>query len=250
MKNALIILTVFCVGLGTVFVMRCRRLDAALQTARSEGASVSNRLAEASAKLLAHESNSLSLQTKLAACSEELHKTSTRLASALADQARAEAEAGTVRDRATRDAARLAALEGERAEFAGTAEELRLSIGRSETQIAETAGELQAAQQARLSLSNEIARLRADKAGLQQQLGDIEALQAQLARLKAAQTEKQRRERVSHKTTGRSRLHGGQQLLTGGEAGPQNSDAMVKLELLPDGSVRLEPAATNDSPAR
>lgn len=250
MKNALIILTVLCVGLSTVFVMRYRRLDAALQTGRLEGASVSNRLAEASAKLLAHESNSLRLQTKLAACSEELHKTSTRLASALVDQDRAEAEAGTVRDRATRDTARLATLEGERAELVRTVEELRLSIERRETQIAEAAGELQAAQQARLSLSNEIACLRADKAGLEQQLGDTEALQAQLARLKAAQAEKKRFDRVRRTTTGRSGLHGGQQLLIGGEAGPQNSDAMVKLELLPDGSVRLEPAATNDSPAR
>jgi chromosome segregation ATPase len=245
MKPIPIVLSVLVVVLATALFLRDRNARSQLDAARAQTANRDRQLAETTAQWNQLRRTGYDLLVESSKCKETLGATSNRLAKVTSQLQQAEAAANAAREERKTEADRTAGLAAKvRDEWLHKNGELQTRLGAREDEIAALRTKLAAEVEARSGLTKTVDRLQAEKAEWTRQFNDPTALRAQLASLKASQALESKP--APQKPAVHARPEKGAEVLvsTKNKGYPPPANSWSKLQLQPDGSVKLLPAAT------
>ena len=258
-KIAATILFVLALALGGGLYYRH---NTAIEEKKTDTATIqqlSNTVAETSMKLEEQKLVNLSLERDFATQTEELKGFSNRLAATTTNlektQNDAKAAAEVAKAEMMKREAKIAELEAERDGLTKRMAELNGSIGKLETQIADTQKRLDASEGDRDFLLKELKRLQTEKSELERQFNDLALLRDQVRKLRDEMSITRRLEWIRRGLYG-SFLKGGERLQKGFAAAPAQTNYNLNVELTREGSVRVissltnAPAATNAPPPK
>jgi chromosome segregation ATPase len=223
MKRLVLLLSVACVALAGMTVLRTRRTGDQIRAAHSEILFLSNRLAEAEMKLNHQERMNASLGSSLTNRINELNSCASRLARVQEALARSRVETGTAREELETATSKVLEANTEAASAASQLEELKAEDRVKEVQVQEAQERMRSMEIERVALSQRLAQCQEAMALSNRQLNNPDFLRAQLVALR--------------------RQPSGSAM----EKGQGEPDFRLPLELLSDGSVRLAAPATNSS---
>lgn len=220
---------------------------------------LSNTVTETSQKLEEQKQVNLTLVRDLDTQTEELKNYSNKLAAATTHltmtQNEAKAAAEVAKAEMLKRDAKIAELESERDGLSRKMADLTGSIGKLESQIAETQRKLEASEGDREFLLRELKRLQTEKSELERQFNDLALLREQVRKLRDELSISRRLDWIRRGLYG-SFLKGGEKLQKGLMAAPAQTNYNLNVELGREGSVRVisaltnAPAATNAPPRK
>lgn len=190
---------------------------------------------------------------------EELKGFSNKLASATANLEKTQSDAKAAEEASKAEMlkrdAKIAELESERDAYSKKMADLTSSIGKLETQIADTQRRLEASEGDRDFLLTELKRLQVEKAELERQFNDLALLRQQVKNLREEMSITRRLDWIRRGLWG-SFQKGGEKLQQGFASTPPQTNYNLNVELTREGSVRVistltnVPAATNVPPRK
>lgn len=235
MKSAVILLALACAVLLAALVLRGRNTGQQVAAARADTTTLSNKFAEARARLAEQEQVVATLQVVLSNRSELLTGLSNRLAAGAARLTQSDGALSVAQGELEHRRALLVGLTNQVTDLTLHLGEATASLGTLKQQLAESQQQNRALEGQRLALANEVTSLQADKDRLLRQFNDADVLRAQLQRLKTAPPAT----RAGQTATAAD----AQQAVPGEAQSVGAQKKLMKVELQPDGSVKLVPAA-------
>ncbi|MDX1952735.1 MAG: hypothetical protein SFY81_11180 [Verrucomicrobiota bacterium] len=209
---------------------------------------LSNQVMQAKESLSEQQLVNASLETNLIVSQDEIQRISNSLVNISSNLAKTEAQAkaaaeAAAAEMAKRDA-RISELEGQRDDLTRRMTELNGAITGLETEITETQRKLAASEGDRAFLLKELKRLQNEKLELERQFNDLAALRDQVRKLRDELSISRRLDWIRRGLYGS--LKGAEKLQKGPTAPNTNQGNFdLNVELKQDGSVQVNPAATN-----
>lgn len=244
-KPFVIVLIVVCLMLSGGLVVRHNN------AVKKEGEQLavintqSNQVVKLTEELNEQKQVNLSLEGDLTQRQDDLKRLTNQLQQTAANLVRTEAEAkkaaeAAAAEMAKRDA-RITELEGQRDDLTRRMTELNGAITTLETDIAETQRKLAASEGDRTFLMKELKRMQQEKSDLERQFNDLAMLRDQVRRLRDELSISRRLDWLRRGIYGTPR--GAEKLLQTTTQTNRNFD--LNVELKRDGSVQVNPGATN-----
>jgi chromosome segregation ATPase len=253
-RIGVIILLLLCLGLGVGIMVVKRTAAEQRDVDVKQIVTLSNQWTKASSDLDEQKKVAVMLEKDLEARKADYEKSLAVLTNNVAEVSSnlVKAETGlraaelTIKD----NNAKIADLEAQNQAADKKAAELSDSITNLNTQIAETQRKLATAEGNQAFLEKQLKQLMADKNELERQFNDINVLRAQVSKLKEEMNVARRLEWSRQGVFASSDQKGAQKLMQGISAStPKSSKSNYDLnvEVSSDGSVRVIPAATNNT---
>lgn len=258
-KTVATLLFLVCLGLGGVLYFRH---STAVEEKKKDTETIQQLAttnSELKMKLEEQKLVNLSLERDFATQTSELKSFSNKLASAnvnlekIQGEAKAASEAAKA-EMAKRDA-KIAELEAQRDGMSKQMADLNSSIGKLESQIADTQRKLESSEGDRDFLLKELKRLQNEKADLERQFNDLALLRDQVRKLRDEMSIARRLDWIRRGIFG-GIMKGGEKLQKGYAGAPTQTNYNLNVELNREGSVRVissltnAPAATNAPPRK
>ncbi len=261
-KTAAILLAVTCIALLGLLWHRSSKAKERAQLDLASISELSNQVKQATTKLDESRTVNLSLEQELSsraealkAVSNNLTATSASLAATSASLAKTQNEAKAALDAAesamkARDD-KISKLEGERDDLTKRMTDLNGSIGKLETQIADTERKLKTSEGDREFLIQQLKKLQAEKAELEKKFHDLAMLREQVRKLRdelsiAKRLEWIRRGLYGETLKGAERLQRGTAAMAAPAGTNKTAPANLNVELNRDRVVKV---GTNAPPA-
>jgi chromosome segregation ATPase len=235
MKSAVILLALACAVLLAALVLRGRNTGQQVAAAQADSTALSNKLAEARTRLAEQEQVVATLQVVLSNRSELLTGLSNRLAASAAKLTQSDGALSAAQGELEHRRARLVGLTNQVTDLTLRLSEATASVGTLQHQLAQSQQRIHGVEAQRLALANEVTTLQADKDRLLRQFNDADVLRAQLQRLKTAP--------LATRAGPTTAAPDAQQAAPGEAQSVGAKKKLMKVELQPDGSVRLVPTA-------
>ena len=240
MKNQLgiIVLILIAIGLSVGLIWSQKTTSKAVERIET----LSNTLASTSQSLENQKKVNLTLENDRARQQEQL----TQLTGNLVEASNAlETSQTKLAERDTR----ISELENQNQALDRRASELTNSITALTDQIADTRRRLAASEGDKDTLTKELQRLMNDKADLERQLNDITFLRNQVAKLKEENNISRRLDWMRKGLYVNADRKGAEQLLQKSTPVPRQQPSDLDVVITSDGTIRVNPAATNSASA-
>lgn len=247
-KPAVLVLILLCAILGATLWSNHKKAVQLQEKAQSIE-SLSQDLVSTSAKLSEQVKTNILIQTNLVTRTEEAKSLSNELTSVSSKLVRIEAEAKAAAQAAKEEVDRrdvkITELETEKDELTKRMTDLTSSIASLEDQIKSTENKLTASEGDRTFLLKELKRLQTEKAELEKQLTSLAFLREQVHKLKDEVSISRRLDWIRRGLYGNSDLKGAEKLQQGFNVPVRATNYNLNVELNQDGSVKVNPPATN-----
>lgn len=244
-KPFVVILIIVCLALSGGLYLRHSKAVKVEATQTEMITTYSNRLMKVEESLTEQKQVNLSLEGDLTQRQDELKKLTNQLQQTAASLVRTEAEAKKAAETASAEMAkreaRITELEGQRDDLTRRMTELNGSITTLEGEIQETQRKLAASEGDRTFLMKELKRMQQEKNDLEKQFNDLAMLRDQVRRLRDELSISRRLDWLRRGIYGTPR--GAEKLLQ--TTAPTNRNYDLNVELKRDGSVQVNPGATN-----
>ena len=253
MKAAIVILVIFCVGLGAALFYRHSNAVEEKKHDEQIKATLTNTVENTKSKLEDQERITMILETNLnltvaerAAFSNNLIKVKDELQKT---QKEAEAAAEAAKVEMAKRQARIDELTGQIDDQTKKLTDLNTAIEGLNQQIATTEKKLLASEGDREFLLKELKRLQAEKAELERQFNDLAVLRSQVSRLKEELSVSRRLEWIRNGIYGQQDKKGAERLLFTSTPETNRQNFNLNVELKQEGGAVIVPQATNAPPA-
>lgn len=258
-KAPIIVLIIVAVGLAIGLIVVNNKASEQKREADNSIRSLSNIVVSTKATLAEYQSVNQTLETnlimtkteasnKLSLSEANLHSTEAELEKARAEakaQAEADATAMAQRDKKITD------LQNQNVDLDKKAAELRATIASLDTQIVDTKKKLAETQGDRTLLLAELKRLQARQAELEKKFHDLAALRLEIRKLKEEATLARQLDWMRRGVYASFGEKGGERLIkhTAETAPPPATNAQLNVEIHQSGAIKIQPAASTNSPA-
>jgi chromosome segregation ATPase len=244
-KPFVIVLIIVCLALSGGLYMRHSKAVKIEADQASVITTLSNRVVKVEESLNEQKQVNLSLESDLTQKQDDLKKLTNQLQQTAANLVRTEADAKKAAEAASAEMAkreaRITELEGQRDDLTRRMTELNGSITTLEGEIQETQRKLAASEGDRTFLMKELKRMQQEKNDLEKQFNDLAMLRDQVRRLRDELSISRRLDWLRRGIYGTPR--GAEKLLQ--SSSPTNRNYDLNVELKRDGSVQVNPGATN-----
>lgn len=231
MKNAVIILSILVVVLGGALFLRSKSAKQELADVQKVVVTLTNQVADLQSNLTARVVADLGLIESVSNRIAELSGLSNRLSRTAASLEKSQGALAVVQQEAQQLQERIRSFEAQQAALVRGNADLTTSLTSAQVELGSARAEARAASQQRDALQEELNLVRTEKISLARQFNDRVVLQAQLAKLKEEQSAR------------KPSVQGG--------LPPHDAKAKgVKLELQPDGSVKLVRGSSREPTTR
>ena len=252
MKAALIILVLFCVGLGAALLYRHTNAVEEKKHDEQIKATLTNTVETTKTKLEEQERITMILETNLNLTVAERASFSNNLTKVREDllktQKDAEAAAEAAKVEMAKRQARIDDLTGQIDDQTKKLTDLNTAIEGLGKQIVETEKKLAASEGDRDFLLKELKRLQAEKAELEKQFNDLAVLRAQVSKLKEELSVSRRLEWIRNGIYGLQDKKGAERLLFSTTDPTNKQNFNLNVELKQDGGAVIVPTPTNKPP--
>lgn len=244
-KGLAVVLILVCLALSAGLYMRHTKAEKQQKEDYERIAVLSNQVIKVEQDLSEAKQVNTKLEADLGLGKDELKKLSNTLTQTSATLAKTEADAKKAAEQFTKDMAardaRITELEGQRDDLTKRMTELNTAITGLEGDIAETQRKLAASEGDRAFLLKELKRLQAEKMELERKFTDLAQLRDQVRALKDELSISRRLEWLRRGIYGTPK--GAEKLEKPLSSTNRNFD--LNVELKQDGSVKVNPGATN-----
>jgi chromosome segregation ATPase len=251
-RAAIVILILACVALGVTLVFRNKKAEADRKEHQVLITQHSNSWVSTRQQLEQLQAVNQSLETDLTSARTTTENFSNKLVSVSAQLSQAQAQAKAAAETAAVEMAkretRISELTGQNSDMLNRMTELNTNLGNLEKLIADTERRLVASEGDREFLLQELKRLQTEKAELERQFHDLAVVREQVRRLRDELSLAQRLEWIRRGIYGSQGIKGGELLMNRGYEPAPKPSYDLSVELKQDGSVTVQPPATNAPP--
>jgi chromosome segregation ATPase len=230
MKNTLMVVGLALALLCALMFSQKKSADKATAQARADAQSLSNQIAGLKVKVTEQTAKTVTCQDGYSNRVAEVRALSNRLARMTATLEQARTEARSAQAQAKKQSEESSALERQVTSLAQDKTDLTTALESTRSELAAIRQQLHAADQQVAALTQTLNGTRAEKDELSHQLNNLSALEARMADLRAAH-------KARRPTPTRLEAHGA--TTEAGQASLSPFQKNVKLQLQPDGSVKL-----------
>ncbi|MBC8001777.1 MAG: hypothetical protein H7X97_04235 [Opitutaceae bacterium] len=251
-KIAILVLVLFCVGLGIGLVSIQNKATEEKQKDVANIVNLSNNVVQTQKKLDEEKTVTLTLETNLVQRKSEIENLSNDLASTKTSLTKAQQDAKLAAAEILKRDAEIAKRDVEIAKLQGDVDEktqkmldLNSSLDKLEKEIQSTQKKLAASEGDKDYLLKELKRLQAEKAELERQFNDLAVLREQVSRLKDELSIARRLDWIRRGIYGNQTMKGGELLNTGiatAVAKPAANNSSLNVEIKQDGNTKILPA--------
>ena len=250
-KIAILVLVLFCVGLGVGLVSIQNKATDEKQKDVANIVNLSNNVVQTQKKLDEEKTVTLTLETNLVQRKSEIENLSTDLANAKTSLTKAQQDAKVAAAEILKRDAEIAKRDAEIAKLQGDVDDktqkmldLNSSLDKLEKEIQATQKKLAASEGDKDYLLKELKRLQAEKAELERQFNDLAVLREQVSRLKDELSIARRLEWIRRGIYGNQNMKGGEILNSGisqAAAKPATNNSSLNVEIKQDGGTKVVP---------
>lgn len=250
-KIAILVLVLFCVGLGIGLVSIQNKATDEKQKDVANIVNLSNNVVQTQKKLDEEKTVTLTLETNLVQRKSEIENLSSDLASAKTSLTKAQQDAKVAAAEILKRDAEIAKRDAEIAKLQGDVDDktqkmldLNSSLDKLEKEIQATQKKLAASEGDKDYLLKELKRLQAEKAELERQFNDLAVLREQVSRLKDELSIARRLDWIRRGIYGNQSVKGGEILNSGisqAAAKPATNNSSLNVEIKQDGGTKIVP---------
>ena len=250
-KIAILVLVLFCVGLGIGLVSIQNKATDEKQKDVANIVNLSNNVVQTQKKLDEEKAVTLTLETNLVQRKSEIENLSSDLASAKTSLTKAQQDAKVAAAEILKRDAEIAKRDAEIAKLQGDVDDktqkmldLNSSLDKLEKEIQATQKKLAASEGDKDYLLKELKRLQAEKAELERQFNDLAVLREQVSRLKDELSIARRLDWIRRGIYGNQSVKGGEILNSGisqAAAKPATNNSSLNVEIKQDGGTKIVP---------